>query len=210
MNALLEPLPDAVQPYLRGRPRLAWMAHFVWKFVERYNEHQCPLFAGALAFFGLLSLFPVTLAAVLVLAKFLAGNQQAIIGLQNWVQSFFPGAAGNTMSTELAKVIAGLAGRSDPATLGILAIVPLLWSGRAYFDTLANVLNTAWPATQPRSFWRHQFVLWNTFVGAGVLWILSNLATFALGIARGLNLYLPNALDAKMPYFWDAASRFLG
>ena len=210
MNALLEPLPEAAQIHLRGKPRLAWAAHFVWKFVERYGEHQCPLFAGALAFFGLLSLFPITLAAVLILARFLAGNQQAILGLQNWVKGFFPGAAGNAMSLELAHVVAGLAGRSDPATLGILAIVPLLWSGRAYFDTLASVLNAAWPDTEPRSFWQHQLVLGSTFVGAGAMWLLSNVATFALSIARSLSAYLPNVLGAEMPYFWKVASYALG
>lgn len=210
MNALLEPLPEAARPYLRGRPRLAWAAHFVWKFSERYGEHQCPLVAGALAFFGLLSLFPITLAAVAIMARFFANNTRAIAGLQSWVEGFFPGAAGNAMSSELAHVVAGLAGRSNPTALGALAIVPLLWSGRAYFDTLAYVLNNVWPNTQPRSFWQHQRVLWSTFLGAGLLWILSNLTTFALRIARSLSGYLPVHLDAQIPSFWDSLGAVVG
>ncbi len=210
MNALLEPLPEAARPYLRGRPRLAWAAHFGWKFVERYNEHQCALVAGALAFFGLLSLFPITLAAVAIIARFLAHDTRAITGLQSWVQGFFPGAAGNAMSSELAQVIAGLAGRSNPTALGVLAIVPLLWSGRAYFDTLASVLNNVWPNTQPRWFWEHQRVLWSTFIGAGLLWILSNAATFAVRIARSLSGYLPLQLDDHIPYFWGSVSAIVG
>ncbi len=202
MNSLLEPLPEQVRPYLEGHPRLQWLAHFGWKFVTKWSEDQCALYAAALAFFGLLSLFPITIAAIVLMAKFLAGNPKVVAvvqdGLQHWVQGFFPGAAGNEISRELTHVVTGLAGRSDPATVGLLAVVPLLWSGRAYFDTLAVVLNNVWPDTTPRSFWNHQVVLWSTFLGAGALWLLSTLATFALQIVRGLGRYLPDIISSNL------------
>lgn len=215
MTALLAPLPEAARPYLQGHPRLQWLAHFGWKFVTKWIEDQCPLYAAALAFFGLLSLFPVTIAAIVLLAKFLAGNPKIVAvvqsGLQHWVQGFFPGAAGNEISRELTHVVTGLAGRSDPATVGLIAVVPLLWSGRAYFDTLAVVLNNVWPETQPRSFWSHQAILWSTFLGAGALWILSTFATFALQILRGLGGYLPSVVGAQLQEisFYDGVGRFV-
>lgn len=216
MNALLEPLPEAVHPFLQKHPRLAWVAHFGWKFITKWNDDQCPLYAAALAFFGLLSLFPVTIAALLLLAKFLAGNPQVIASvqgaLQNWVQGFFPGAAGNEISRELAHIVTGLAGRSDPTIVGLLAVVPLLWSGRAYFDTLAVVLNNVWPETTPRSFWNHQRVLWSTFLGAGLLWALSTLATFALRILQSLEHYLPAVISENVRLgisFYDGIGRFV-
>jgi membrane protein len=216
MNALLEPLPEAAHPFLSKHPRLAWAAHFGWKFVTKWNDDQCPLFAAALAFFGLLSLFPVTIAALLLLARFLAGRPQVVTsvqaGLQNWVQDFFPGAAGNEISRELTHVVTGLAGRSDPTAVGLLAVVPLLWSGRAYFDTLAVVLNNVWPETTPRSFWGHQRVLWSTFLGAGALWLLSTLATFALRILQSLEHYLPSIISKNVRLdisFYDGIGRFV-
>ncbi len=215
MNALLEPLPEQVRPYLQGHPRGQWLAHFGWKFVTKWSEDQCALYAAALAFFGLLSLFPVTIAAIVLLAKFLAGNPKVVAtvqtGLQHWVQGFFPGAAGNEISQELAHVVTGLAGRSDAAAVGLLAVVPLLWSGRAYFDTLAVVLNNVWPQTTQRSFWGHQLVLWSTFLGAGALWLLSTFATFALQIVRGLGDYLPSIIGSQLQgiSFYDSFGRFI-
>lgn len=216
MTALLEPLPEQVRPFLQKHPRLAWIAHFVWKFVEKWNADQCPLYAAALAFFGLLSLFPVTLAAVALLARFLVGRPEVVArvqeGLQHWVKGFFPGAAGNEISQQLAHVVAGLAERSDPTALGLLAVVPLLWSGRAYFDTLAVVLNNVWPGTEPRSLLSHQLALWGTFLGAGALWLVSNFATFALQIARSLERYLPDAIEKNVRLndaLWDWSSRLM-
>ena len=215
MNALLEPLPEVARPFFEARPRLQWLAHFWWKFFTKWSADECPLHAAALAFFGLLSLFPVTIAAVVLLAKFLAGNPQIVsvvqTGLQHWVQGFFPGAAGNEISKELTHVVTGLAGRSDPATVGLLAVVPLLWSGRAYFDTLAVVLNNVWPETEQRSFWNHQLVLWSTFLGAGALWLLSTFATFALQIVRGLGDYLPAIIGTHLHEvsFYDGFGRFV-
>lgn len=216
MNALLEPLPEAARPYLKERPRVAWLAHFLWKFVEKWSADQCPLYAAALAFFGLLSLFPMTIAALVLLAKFLAKRPEIVAvvqtGLQHWVKGFFPGAAGNEISRELTHVVTGLAGRSDPTALGLLAVIPLLWSGRAYFDTLAVVLNNVWPETAPRTFWSHQAVLWGTFLGAGALWLLSTFTTFALQIARGVTHLLPSNLrfDEQLGIsVYDSAVRFV-
>jgi YihY family inner membrane protein len=216
MNALLEPLPEKARPYLERHPRLAWAAHFGWKFTTQWSDDGCALHAAALAFYGLLSLFPVTIAALLLLAKFLAGEPWIVAavqsGLQHWVQGFFPGAAGNEISRELTHVVTGLAGRSDPAAVGLLAVVPLLWSGRAYFDTLGIVLNKVWPETEPRSFWGHQAVLWSTFVGAGALWLLSTFATFALQIARGLGRFVPKVISSNIHLdfsLYDTIGRFV-
>jgi membrane protein len=216
MNPLLDPLPQAVRPFLAKRPHWAWAAHFGWKFAEKWGADECPLFAAALAFFGLLSLFPITLAAVALLAHFLAGNPQIVgklqVGLQNWVQGFFPGAAGNEISRQLAHVVTGLAGRSDPTAIGVLAIVPLVWSGRAYFDTLATVLNNVWPGTAPRSFLSHQLTLWGTFLGAGALWVLSTVSSFALRLAHSLGDFFPEHFNAQIRIatsFWDWTGRFV-
>ena len=206
MNSLLEPLPDGLRNFLGTRPRWIWAVHFLWQFSQKWGADGCPLYAAALAFFGLMSLFPITLAGTAMVARFVAGNPRAAAGVQQWVMGFFPGVTGREISNALVHTAVSV----DPKALGILAIVPLLWSGRAYFDTLATVLNQVWPNTQPRSFWSHQSALWGTFIGAGGLWILSLVATFALRFMRGAASFLPDLVSGGFSMLWEFAGMAVG
>lgn len=191
-NIAISEMPEPLQTVIQRVPRLAAVVYFLWRLVERWGNDQCPLIAAAMAFFGLLSLFPIVLAVVAILGQTLLGNQEVLERLQAYIAQFFPGAAGQILG-EINKIAAN----TDTATLGVVGIASLLWSGRAFFDTLAAVFNGIWPNTQYRSFLQHQMVLWGTFLGAGVLWLLSTGVTFALSTARVLSESLPDLLPAS-------------
>jgi membrane protein len=185
-------------------PVLRRSMHFVWRFFERWGEDHCSIIAAAMAFFGILSVFPLVLAVVAILGRTITGNKEILTQFREFVASFFPGAAGEIMSE-----VDAISSATDTTALGAVAIASLLWSGRAYFDTLAAVLNGIWPHTQARFWIQHQIALWSLFIGAGVLWMLSTGATFALSAARALSAELPNLFVNQQPELWNFLAKLV-
>lgn len=181
-------------PVLRG------VIYFFWRLAMRWGEDQCPVKAAAMAFFGLLSLFPIVLAAVSILATVLAGNAAALQGFENFVQQFFPGQTGQDVALAMKNAADKIAAGPSITLLSLIALGSLIWSGRAYFETLAEVLNSVWPGAKARSFWQSQIALWSTFAGAGVLWLLSTAATFFLSVAGWLLNFLPASVQNSFPW----------
>lgn len=197
-------LPAPVQNVIKRLPVLDLPIRFGWSFALRWDADRCPLMAAAMAFFGLLSVFPLMLAAVAILSRGVAGNKQVLEGFRAFVSSFFPGAA-----QQIIHEIDAIASGADATALGIVAIGSLIWSGRAYFDTLASVLNTIWPNTKPRTFWSHQLALWSLFLGAGLLWLLSTAATVAFSTLRVLSERLPDLFLNRTPVVWQLLTHLL-
>jgi membrane protein len=198
--------PKALAWIVARAPRLRWLAHFSWRLAVRWGEDQCPLKAAAMAFFGFLSIFPIILAAVTILATILAGNVSALAAFQSFVKQFFPGQTGADVSAAMRHAVGKIAGGTSVTTVSLIALASLLWSGRAFFATLADVLSAVWPRSRPRSFWRSQLVLWSTFVVAGALWLVSTAATFALEVAVHILQFLPQEFRNALPWV-DIVSR---
>ena len=195
-------LPPLLKFVVARAPFVRLPLCFVWRFGERWNADKCPLIAAAMAFFGLLSIFPLLIAALAILGHTLRNRPDVMAQLRTFVASFFPGAAG-----EILAEIDAVAQLQNANALGVIAIASLLWSGRAYFDTLASVLNGIWPHAAPRSFWKHQIVLWSLVVGAGALGILSTASTVALQAAQTISERMPDFFINRQPALWNALGK---
>ena len=201
-------IPAPLQTLCEKAPLLAQPIRFGWRLSERWNFDKCPLMAAAMAFYGLLSLFPTLLAALAIMGKVLADKPELRTQLLGFVQQFLPGAAGRILAGGEMQRIAEAPG----AAVGIVSIASLLWSGRAFFDTLSSVLNAIWWQAKPRSFLQHQLVLWGTLLGAGALWLLSTAVTFALTALRGLvNTFPGFGEDTFFAHLglWDIVGRLV-
>ncbi len=203
-------LPGFVETVLAKVPFLRAPVTFGFRFAARWGEDSCPLMAAALAFFGLLSMFPLALAGVAVLARLLAGDQVALANFSGFAASFFPGAAGANLSAEIERGVTSIANNPNVTRTSVIALVSLLWAGRAYFDTLATVLNRVFPGAQPRSFLSHQITLWSLLFGAGALFLLSSGVTFGLAFLQKMGEQLPNFWINRAPVFYDLLGKFAG
>lgn len=197
-------IPAPVSWAMQKVPAVRRLIYFGWRLAARWGEDQCPLKAAAMAFFGLLSIFPIVLAAVSILASTLSGDVGALTAFQKFVKEFFPGQTGENVSTAMRNAVDTIAAGSNATTLGVVALGSLLWSGRAFFATLAEVLNSVWPGAKERTFLQNQLVLWSTFLGAGVLWLLSMASTILISALNWLLQYLPPAFRDALP--WIAIS----
>ena len=203
-------LPDFVETILGHVPFLRAPVMFGFRFATRWGDDVCPLMAAALAFFGMLSMFPLALAGVTLLAKLLANNQSALADFSGFAASFFPGAAGAGLSREIERGVQNVAQSSNSTRNSLIALASLLWAGRAYFDTLATVLNRVYPGAQPRSFLSHQLTLWSLLFGAGALFLLSSGVTFGLSLLQTIGERLPDFFINRAPVFYDLLGKVAG
>jgi membrane protein len=196
-------LPPPLQTLIERWPRLSFAVRFGWRLGERWGNDRCAIVAAALAFFGLLSLFPLMLAAIAILGHALAGRPGAVTQFVQFADGFFPGATGLILQQRIRGEVGSIAQAPSGVTVGVFSLLSLLWSGRAYFDTLAAVLNTIWPHARPRTWLQHQAALWSTFAGAGFLYALSIAASVAQNLARTLSDRLPNLFFNRQPMLWE-------
>lgn len=166
--------------------------------------------AAALAFYGLLSVFPLALAGVAILARFLSGNTRAMSDFSDFAASFFPGGTGVAISAAIEAAMRSISSGAGSQSVGYLALASLLWSARAYFDTLATVLSRMVPGAAPRPFWKHQLALWSLMIGVGALFVLSSGASLALSLAHTLAGRLPDLFFNRAPLFWNLGGKIAG
>ena len=203
-------LPDFVETILGRAPFLRAPVEFGFRFANRWNDDACPLMAAALAFFGLLSMFPLALAGVALLARTLAGDKVALADFSSFVASFFPGAAGANLAREIERGVQSIAANPHVTRTSVFALISLLWAGRAYFDVLATVLNRIFPGAKPRSFLSHQLTLWGLLFGAGALFLLSSVVTFGLSLLQTIGKRLPDFWINGAPVVFDLLGKGAG
>ncbi len=195
-------LPKPLQMLADKAPFLAQFIGFAWRLVERWGNDKCPLMAAAMAFFGLLSLFPTLLALLAILGRVLANRPEVRDELLRFVSGFLPPDISKSLiSGEVTKLAS-----SNAVGVGLFSILSLLWSGRAFFDTLASVLNDIWIHTKPRTFLQQQIVLWSTLLGAGALWLLSSAASFGLTNLQKLT----GKISETPPFVWSVLGYGIG
>lgn len=190
-------------------PGLSPVLLFSWRLIERWGFDQCSLIAAAMAFFALLSLFPIILAAITIIGKMLAGNQHVLQGFLRFVESYFPGTSGAIYEERVEEAIRSIDSSAHLTLIGAVSFASLLWSGRGFFDTLASVLNSIWPHSQPRSWLGHQAALWATVLGVGVLWLISTSATVALSAAQAFSAQFPDLFINRQPFLWNGLARLI-
>jgi len=140
--------------------------------------------AAAIAYFALLSLFPLTLLSISI-ASFILGplmDQQLII--QNL--EFVAPALGRLLGQNIDEIIRA----RGPATS--IALVGLVWSASTFFYVLTQTLNKIWDNQRSRPVWKRRglailFVL--AFVGPALF-----LASFAGSMITNLRTWLPDQI----------------
>ena len=140
--------------------------------------------AAAIAYFAILSLFPLTLLSISI-ASFSMGpsiDQQLIIQKLEFIAP----ALGQLLGQNFGEILLA----RGPVTL--LALAGLLWSASTFFYMLNGTLNTIWGTGPGRPFWKRR--------GLAILFVLSFvspilfLASFTSSITANLQAWLPEGI----------------
>lgn len=111
---------------------------------------DCPMLAAAIAYYALLSVFPLSLAIVTLAGSLFstATSQERLIAA---VGTMVPGSQ-DFVRTNLDAVT----GSGD--ALGAVSIAGLIWTASGFFLAVQRAVDIAWGAAQRRSFWRQRLV----------------------------------------------------
>ena len=111
--------------------------------------HEMTIRSAALAYQGLLSMFPLLLFLIFIGGNVLASDSTRT-ALDSVLVEVFPGNI-NQVTQILDQVI------QARTSLGLVSGIGLLWSASTIFSILESSLNVIWGA-KPRSFWRRRLI----------------------------------------------------
>jgi membrane protein len=179
----------ARHPRPAGQLRLMSLA--AWRGVGELYDSEGLTHAASIAYYGLLSLFPIMLLGLSILGEVTAdaADRDAVV---RFVFRYFP------------RQFAFISGQLDafqtaPVTFGFWGIVATMWAALGVFNAITSAVNHAWAVEKRRSFLRHRLVGFLMMVSAGLVLLLGmviaslvRLAETRLGEAMLLSPWLEN------------------
>jgi membrane protein len=137
--------------------------------------------AAAIAYFAILSLFPLILLSVSIASFYLGPMMDQQLILQKL--EFIAPALGLLLGQNIDEIIQA----RGPVT--IVAVIGLIWSASTIFSTLNQTLNGIWANKRGRPVWKQR--------GLGILFVLTFagpvlfLASFAGSMINEIRIWLP-------------------
>ncbi|HEX8031118.1 MAG TPA: YihY/virulence factor BrkB family protein [Vicinamibacterales bacterium] len=152
----------APRPKPAGRFRLIGLA--AWRGVGELYNSEGLTHAASIAYYALLSLFPILLLAISLLGDVTADNadRDAVV---RFVFRYFPRQF-SFISGQLD------AFRTTPVVFGFWGIVALLWGALGVFNAVTSAVNHAWAVERKRSFLKHRLYGFLMMVSAGLVLLL--------------------------------------
>lgn len=147
-----------------------------------YGTHACGIYAGALAFFAVLALFPLLLLLITLFATVVRRSDASALVLGR-VTTFLPGSAAFVVDGVDAVLAA------QPVLLG-LGTLGLLWSSLGIFLTLGYALNRVWEVPRDRPLLVQYAIATVLALSIGVLMLLSLLLSTLLVVLHLLQAAL--------------------
>lgn len=147
--------------YLLKKPIVQVITHTL----EESGDHDIGQRAAGVAYYAIISIFPLLLGLIAVFGFFLPS-----INLQNTLLNFvgnnIPGAT-NIIKENIAGIIR-LRG-----VMSVLSIVILFWGASALFGSISLAINRAWNVTRFRHFFIRKSSEIGMVFGTGILFLLS-------------------------------------
>lgn len=137
----------------------------------RYGRLRGNRLAGAVSFYGFVSLFPLLIIAAAVVAR--AAGPLQVADLQEIVDDNLPGLELNVSAFA-----------NNAGTIGLVGGVVLLWSGLSWVDATRAAVRSMWEKDdQPGNFFVRKALDLGALVGLGLVLALSWSATVLVGSA---------------------------
>ena len=146
-----------------------------WRgFLGFYNSDDLT-YAASIAYYGLLSLFPVMLLGFAAL-----GSVTADVASRNAVLSFilqyFPSQF-DFITRQLDEF------RTHSVSLGVVGTISLIWGALGVFGAISTAVNYAWGVDEQRSFWKHKLYSFLMLVIAELVLLIALLLVSATEVA---------------------------
>lgn len=167
--------------------RWTWLMSFVAEVWRRIGEDRLPLSAAAIAFYILVSIFPLLLLLISIASFFLGNIDEArriITDLSNQLLS--ETIAPRVQEVLIKEILAVV--KSSPILTGLSIILGLM-TGTQVFLILESAMNQVWRAERSRPFWLSRLLALLMMVITGLVLLI------AIGLINTIhflgNLYIP-------------------
>lgn len=167
-----------------------------------YAAHNCSMQAAAIAYYILLSFFPLVVLLIVLASSFLTQDytQEFVLA---FADRYMPGA------DQLVQVNIRQMLRSR-GWAGALSILGLVWSGSNVFASIHHALNEIWEVEERPPIWWQRLLSIAT-VGAMLALFGLSLVTTTLGrILRSLPWYYWGMAPVSNGRLWELAASVLG
>jgi len=175
------------------------VVQFIARTAEESGNHDAGQRAAGVAYYAIISIFPLLLGLIAVFGFFLPS-----LNLQDQLLKFvgnnIPGAT-NILKDNIANVI------KLRGVMSILSIVILFWSASALFSSISLAINRAWNVIRHRNFFIRKASELGMVFGTGILFLLSLGASSIITIMHGV-LNLPTT-SLVMVYVSTKLAAFL-
>ena len=157
------------------------VVQLIARTAEESGNHDAGQRAAGVAYYAIISIFPLLLGLIAVFGFFLPS-----LNLQDQLLKFvgnnIPGAT-DILKDNIANVI------KLRGVMSILSIVILFWSASALFSSISLAINRAWNVIRHRNFFIRKASELGMVFGTGILFLLSLGASSIITIMHGvLNL----------------------
>jgi membrane protein len=172
-----------------------FMVRLVVRTVQELGEDDASHMAAGVAYYAILSIFPLLLGLLAIFGIFLPSET-----IQEELFSFFernlPGAI-DLLQQNIEDVI------HFRGAIGAVGLMLLFWSASAMFSAISRSINRAWDVHRDRPFHIRKLRDITMALGTGVLFIFSMGATSIFSILRSTELPVISSAS-------DFGARFLG
>jgi membrane protein len=178
--------------------RLAWRA---W---EQFARDHCLLLAAALSFYGVVSLIPLCFLMLWALSHWF-GPEEAYQMVAQLVHQHVPQAAEVILGR-----VQGI--RQDSArwmTGSLWGLLPLVWAGWGFYETLERILTEAWAGRPLRGYLQRKLITLMILLGAGIFFIASLLMTTALTAFLRFGSRFLGLSPQDFSWLWHLTARLL-
>ena len=171
---------------LRGWARHSWRwtLGFAKEVYPSIGKDRLPLVAGAITYYIILTIIPLLILAISVLALFISPDQA-----QAFIQARFLELAqllGEEVSQRLQEEILTVVQAAGIFTG--LALLVGVWTGSQVFVILESALNQVWGVTEHRPFWKQRLLALLMLVLSGLVFLIAIVLVNAIRLLRHLNI----------------------
>jgi len=133
----------------------------LWRGFLGFYHSDNLTYAASIAYYSLLSLFPLTMLAVSILGRATA-DEDSRSEVLDFVFQYFPSQF-DFIRTQLDSF------RAHSVTFGVFGTLALIWGALVVFGAVTTAVNYAWGVEKTRSYWSHKLFTFVMMLVAGAL-----------------------------------------
>ena len=167
---------------------------------RHYSTERAFEAAGTISYFTFFSIFPLIVGIISIASKFLEVSyiQENLI---TYITNTIP-VSSDLIITNIQVVL------EKRGTVGTLALIGLVWSATAMFNTLALNLDRAWPDADSHNVFERRLVAIAMFVSLAAMLIVTLFLSATLDVLPHFNVKLWGSLSTYETTIWKIASNF--